>query len=99
MSITIDCQGKTIRDINRQLREAVAAGQKEVRLLNPDARHNLAVALVQPVRVVIEGSVGYYCGGMMDGPTYEVHGSAGWGAAESMMGGSLVIEYPICDNG
>jgi glutamate synthase domain-containing protein 3 len=88
----IDCQGLTTREINRRLREAIAAGHKEIRLLHPGARHNLGVALLQPVRVVIEGSVGYYCAGMMDGGRVEVRGSAGWGAAESMLGGSLVID-------
>jgi glutamate synthase domain-containing protein 3 len=88
----IDCRDKTTREINRLLREAVAAGQREIRLLEPDARHNLAVALLQPALVVIEGSVGYYCAGMMDGARVEVRGSAGWGAAESMMSGTVVID-------
>lgn len=92
MTFAIDCREKTTRDINRLLREAVAAGQEHIRVLEPDARHNLGVALLQPVRVVFEGSVGYYCGGMMDGAHLEVHGSAGWGAAESMMNGTLVID-------
>lgn len=92
MSLTFDCQGQTTRDINRRLRDAIAAGETDFRLLNPDARHNLAVALLEPVRITIEGSVGYYCGGMMDGPTIEIHGSSGWGTAESMMGGTVVID-------
>ena len=92
MSFSIHCQGKATRQINHELRAAIAAGAGELRLLEPDARHNLAVALLQPVRLVIEGSVGYYCGGMMDGATIEIQGSAGWGAAESMMNGTVVIE-------
>jgi glutamate synthase domain-containing protein 3 len=92
LSFSIDCQGKTTRDINRELRAAVAAGQTRLHLLHPDARHNLAVALLQLVQVVIEGSVGYYVAGMMDGAHVEVRGSAGWGAAESMMDGSLIID-------
>jgi glutamate synthase domain-containing protein 3 len=92
LSLSIDCRDKTVREINRLLRAAVAEGAREVRLLNPDARHNLAVALVEPVRVTLDGSVGYYVGGMMDGPTIHVTGSAGWGAAESMMGGTLLID-------
>jgi glutamate synthase domain-containing protein 3 len=92
LTSTIDCHGLSTRDINRRLREAVAAGEPEVRLLHPDARHNLAVALLRPVRVVVEGSVGYYCAGMIDGATVEVRGSAGWGAAESMLGGTVVID-------
>lgn len=92
MSFTIDCRGKTTREINRQLREAIAAGQRDFHILEPDARHNLGVALLQPVHIVFEGSVGYYCAGMMDGAHVEVRGSAGWGTAESMMGGTVVID-------
>lgn len=92
MSIAIDCSGQTTREINRQLRDAVAAGHKEIRLLEPEARHSLAVALLEPVKVIVEGSAGYYVGGMMDGGHIEVRGSAGWGAAESMMNGTVIID-------
>lgn len=92
MSLTIDCNGKTTRQINRELRDAMAAGEKDFQVLSPDARHNLGVALLEPVHVVYDGSVGYYCGGMMDGAHIEVHGSSGWGTAESMMGGTVVID-------
>src|SRR5262245_48573614 len=92
LSFTIDCRDKAIRAINRELRDAIATGQREIRVLNPDGRHNLGVALLQPVRVTLEGSVGYYCAGMMDGAHVEVRGSAGWGAAESMLGGTVVID-------
>jgi glutamate synthase domain-containing protein 3 len=92
VSVRLDCRGKTSRAINRELREAIAGGQREIHLLEPDARHNLGVALLQPVHVVFEGSVGYYCAGMMDGAHVEVRGSAGWGTAESMMGGTMVID-------
>ena len=92
MSISIDCRAKTTRDINRQIREAVAAGEREIHVLHPEARHNLGVALLQPVRIIFEGSVGYYCAGMMDGGHVEIRGSAGWGTAESMMNGTVVID-------
>jgi glutamate synthase domain-containing protein 3 len=92
VTFTLHCHGLTTREINRQLRAAVAAGHRELRVLDPDARHNLGVALLQPVHVVFEGSVGYYGAGMMDGAHVEVRGSAGWGAGESMLGGTLVID-------
>jgi methylamine---glutamate N-methyltransferase subunit B len=92
VTFTIHCRAKTTREINRELRQAIAAGQDDVSVLEPDARHNLGVALLQAVRVVFEGSVGYYCGGMMDGAHIEVRGSAGWGAAESMMDGTMIID-------
>jgi glutamate synthase domain-containing protein 3 len=91
VSFPIDCTGKATREINRAIREAIAAGKTEIRLTAPDGRHNLGVALLQPVRITIEGSVGYYCGGLMDGGHIEIHGSAGWGAAESMMNGTVII--------
>ena len=92
MSFTIDCRGKTTRAINSELRRAIAAGERDLRVVAPEARHNLGVALLGPVRVVFEGSVGYYCAGMIDGAHVEVRGSAGWGTAESMMGGTVVID-------
>jgi glutamate synthase domain-containing protein 3 len=90
---TVDCDGKTVREINTALRLLVDQGEIEIHVLNPRARHNLAVGLVKPARIVFEGSVGYYCGGMGDGPTLEVHGSAGWGLAEGIMGGTIVVDH------
>ncbi len=92
MSFTIDCRDKSTREINRRMREAIAEGHQRIEVLEPDARHNLGVALLSPVHVVFSGSVGYYCGGMMDGAHLEVRGSAGWGAAESMLNGTLMID-------
>ncbi len=91
MAVTVDCRDKTSREINRLLRSHIEAGEREVHVLHPEAQHNLAVALLQPVRVVFDGSVGYYCGGMMDGGNIEIRGSAGWGAAESMLSGTVYI--------
>jgi methylamine---glutamate N-methyltransferase subunit B len=88
----IDCRDKTTRQINRLIREAIAEGQRDIEVLQPDARHNLGVALLQPVHVTFDGSVGYYCAGMMDGGHVEIRGSAGWGTAESMMNGTVVID-------
>lgn len=88
----VDCEGKTTREINREIRGLIEAGAREIAVLNPRARHNLAVAILQPVKIVIEGSVGYYGAGMVDGPTVEIRGSAGWGVAECMMAGTVVVD-------
>jgi methylamine---glutamate N-methyltransferase subunit B len=92
MTFSIDCRDRTPREINRLLRDAISEGHEHIDILEPDARHNLAVALLCPVHVVFAGSVGYYCGGMMDGAHIEIRGSAGWGAAESMLGGTMIID-------
>jgi glutamate synthase domain-containing protein 3 len=39
----------------------------------------------------LDGSVGYYCAGLIDGANFEIAGSAGWGLAESMMSGQVVV--------
>jgi glutamate synthase domain-containing protein 3 len=88
----VDCDGKTIREINTALRALIDEGETEIHVLNPAARHNLAVGLIKPARLVFEGSVGYYCGGMGDGPIIEIQGSAGWGCAEGILSGTVVVE-------
>lgn len=88
--VTIDCRGKTMREVNRAIRDAIDRGEMCLRVLRPDARHNLGVALLQPVEIMVEGSVGYYCGGMGDGPRIDIAGSAGWGLAECLMNGTVI---------
>lgn len=87
----IDCTGRSAREINADIRRLAAAGEDEIAVRNPGARHNLGVAVLQSVRIRFEGSVGYYCGGMIDGATLEIDGSAGWGLAESMLSGEVVV--------
>jgi methylamine---glutamate N-methyltransferase subunit B len=88
----VECEAKTPRQINTAIKALIAAGETDIRVRHPAAYHNLAVALTVPVRVQFEGSVGYYCGGMGDGPTIDIQGSAGWGVAEGMMSGTVVVE-------
>lgn len=90
-TVIVDCEERTPRQVNPAIREGLSAGA-EVIVRNPGARHNIGVALLQPGRVVVEGSVGYYCGGMNDGAEIEVRGSAGWGVAEGMLSGSVVVD-------
>lgn len=88
----VECTGKTAREINQEVGQLISEGEKEIVVLRPQAHHNLGVAVLQPVKLVFEGSVGYYCAGMADGPSVEIRGSAGWGVAEGMMSGTVVVE-------
>jgi glutamate synthase domain-containing protein 3 len=91
----IDCTGRSTREINAEIRRLAAAGEAEIAVRNPGARHNLGVAVLQPARIRFEGSVGYYCAGMIDGATVEIDGSAGWGLAESMLSGEVVVRRSV----
>jgi glutamate synthase domain-containing protein 3 len=84
--------GKSVREINREIRGLIALGCREIRIEEPDAQHNLGVGIVEPVALHFDGSVGYYCGGMGDGPRITIAGSAGWGVAEGILSGSVVVE-------
>jgi len=88
----LDCAALTVRQINEAIRGAIGEGEPDILLEHPDARHNLAVGVTSDTRIVIEGSVGYYCGGMSDGARIEVHGSAGWGLAECLLSGSVFVD-------
>jgi glutamate synthase domain-containing protein 3 len=88
----LNCEGRTIREINRAIRDLVSGGATEIRLTNPSGRHNIGVGLISPVHLIIEGSVGYYCAGMIDGASVSILGSAGWGMGEGMMNGAIVVD-------
>lgn len=87
----IDCSGRATREINAEIRRAIGVGDREIIVKDPGARHNLGVAVLEPVRIRFAGSVGYYCAGLIDGPRIEIDASAGWGLAESMMSGEVVV--------
>ncbi|HLI91945.1 MAG TPA: hypothetical protein VKV37_24875 [Ktedonobacteraceae bacterium] len=92
MTATIDCARHTTREINMTIKQLIASGETEIHLLNPAARHNLGVAIFAPVKIVVEGSAGYYCGGMNDGASFHIKGNSGWGVGECMLSGEIVVE-------
>ena len=46
----IICDGKTTRDINTEIKRLIAAGETDIWMRNPVARHNLGVAILQSVK-------------------------------------------------
>ena len=88
----LSCEGRSVREVNAELRRRLAAGEDELVVKEPGARHNLGVALLWPGKVTFAGSVGYYCSGLTDGASVVVEGSAGWGLAESMLTGKVVVK-------
>ncbi|WP_422372526.1 protein GlxC [Hoeflea sp.] len=88
-----DLSHTPLRDLNAALHQVPeGANDTSFTVDNPRGHHAVAVGIDRPVRVEVNGSVGYYCAGMNDGGTVTVHGSAGPGVAENMMSGTVVIE-------
>jgi glutamate synthase domain-containing protein 3 len=94
---TVNLAETSLRDLNAALhRLASDANETPIetrwRILNPRGRHAVAVGLDAPVRVEIEGHVGYYCAGMNKAASVVVHGNAGQGVAENMMSGTVHVK-------
>ncbi len=88
--VTIDCMGKTIREINTEIK-TLAKTERELKIINPGARHLLAVGLIGQNRLTIEGSAGYFCGALTEGPTIEITNNTGWCLGENMMSGEILV--------
>ena len=88
--VTIDLSQLSIRDANQKI---VACGKQgeDVEIINPDARHNIGVGLVDPIKVHIKGSAGYFCGGLSDGVHYEIEHNVGWAVGDNIYSGSVVV--------
>ena len=90
MSHTLDAGELSVRELNKRLKELSRNGA-EVVILNPQARHNLIVGLLQPCKITVKGSVGYYSASVSDGPEVVIEGNAGWALAENLMDGKVSV--------
>jgi methylamine---glutamate N-methyltransferase subunit B len=90
--VTVNAKGLETREVNRSIKQAIAEGASEIRVLNPAGRHSFGVALkAEGVKLVFDGPVGWYAAGMNYGPHIEILGNAGWGLGECMMDGRIEV--------
>ena len=87
---SVDAKGLSLREVNSAIRAGLEE-DGEVLVTNSNSRHNLAVGLTRPGKVLIEGNVGYFCGGMLQLADIEITGNAGWSVASDMQSGSVVV--------
>ncbi len=89
---TYDLAAAGLRKLNRSLQGLdPTSNETEWRILNPQGSHAVAVGLTKPLKIVVEGHVGFYCGGMNKEAEIEVQGHAGPGVAENMMSGLVRV--------
>jgi glutamate synthase domain-containing protein 3 len=86
---SIDLAVTPVRELNAALHAADTGSQWNV--THAAGRHNLAVGIDRDLDVTIDGHVGYYCAGMHQRGTVEVHGNAGVGLAENIMSGRVHV--------
>src|SRR5215475_11606122 len=87
-----DAANLDTRQINLKLRELMSQGYGTVVMKNPGAKHSLAVGILNRLNLYVEGSLGYFGCGLIDGPNIRIKGRVGWSCAENMMAGTVVIE-------
>ena len=88
--VAIDLSAVAVRRANELIREYGASGE-DVEIANPDARHHIGVGLTHDITVRVRGSAGYFCAGLTDGPRFEIDSNVGWGVADNMYRGSVVV--------
>lgn len=85
-----DLARDSVRELNAYLHGDLAT-RETVRVMSPSGAHNVAVGVNAPVRVEIEGHVGYYAAGMNQLAEIDIHGNAGPGVAEGMCSGFVRV--------
>ena len=88
----LDLAEQELRAVNAVLQAEKEGSNQAFEIKNPRGSHAIAVGLDAPILVTVNGSTGYYCGGMNQQANVTVKGSVGPGVAENMMSGKVVIE-------
>jgi len=80
------------KDLNEKIREAVAAGEKEINLLNVNGQRYIGDGIsASGVTITINGIPGNDLAAFMDGPTIVVKGNAQDGIANTMNDGKIYV--------
>ena len=89
MSLVVDANGRDLRSVSTELKEAIAKGL--VVIHGAAHLHGLAAGL-KGGQVIVEGDSGNYLGVLNDGATICVEGNAGRYLADNMTRGTVIVE-------
>ena len=89
---SIDVDKLSCIEVNKKIKDLMNKGYGTIVLKNPGAKHSLGVGILNKLNLIIEGSLGYFGVGSIDGPVVRISGRVGWSCAENMMAGKVVIE-------
>ncbi len=93
LSNMVDLDKTDVRELNKRLHQGIGDAEKtHLQIVHPRGKHALAVGLSKPLKVTIDGHVGYYCGGMNQQADITITGNAGPGLAENIMSGVIRVE-------
>jgi len=89
---SIDVEKLNCVEVNNKIKDLMKKGYGTIVLKNPGAKHSLGVGILNKLNLIVEGSLGYFGVGSIDGPVVRISGRVGWSCAENMMAGKVVIE-------
>lgn len=90
-AIEFNLHRQSVRELNEFLHKTLNATDR-IRVVNPDGAHSVAVGVDAPVKIDIEGNVGYYAAAMNSQADVTIHGNAGPGVAEGMTSGRVHVK-------
>jgi glutamate synthase domain-containing protein 3 len=88
----LDVADMTPNEINKSLKGLMNEGYGSIVIRNPGAKHSIAVGILNRLNLIIDGSLGYFGCGLIDGPNVRISGRVGWSFGENMMAGTVLIE-------
>ncbi|MBS3908778.1 MAG: hypothetical protein KGZ93_04045 [Actinobacteria bacterium] len=87
----IDAKGLHYRELNEQVRAAVADGETDLTLLNVNGQRYIADAIDTAISITIEGVPGNDLGVFMNGPSLVVHANGQDHIANTMNDGKIIV--------
>src|SRR3982074_409396 len=75
----------TPSEVILKLLELMSQGFGTIVMKNPGAKHSLAVGILNRLNLTIEGSLGYFGCGLIDGPNIRITGPIGSSCAQNLL--------------
>lgn len=88
----LDVDDMTSTEANAKIRALMREGYGTIVVKNPRGKHSLGVGILTRLRLIFDGSLGYFGVGLIDGPNVTINGRVGWSCGENMMAGTIVVE-------
>ncbi len=88
----LDVDELTSTEANKKIRALMQEGYGTIVIKNPRGKHSLGVGILTRLRLIFEGSLGYFGVGLLDGPNVTINGRVGWSCGENMLAGTVVVE-------
>ena len=93
----IDAKGMHYRPLNKMIRDAVVAGEKEFEIDNIGGQRYIGTGLNESIKITINGTPGNDLGAFMNGPRIIVNANAQDGIANTMNAGEIIVHGSVGD--